>query len=283
METQLGLVVEGGGFRGIYAAGVLDVLHDLHLPFKGAIGVSAGAIHAASFVSGQKERSLRIYTRFCGDERFFSIKNWLKTGNIVDNEFCYHELPSIHEPFDNEAFIKSSMNYYTTCTDLETGQATYLHLTDLDKEIDGLIASASLPYVSHPVNFRGHLLLDGGCSDRVPLKAFESMGYTKNVVVLTQPRSHKVKDRDAWLARLFYRKYPEFCRTFERSPQAYEATQRYIDEAKAQKRAFVIRPKEPLNIPRLTHNPDDVRRGYEAGKRDAEAVIGELLQWLEAS
>lgn len=284
MEAKtLGLVVEGGGIRGIYAAGVLDVLHDLHLPFNGAIGVSAGAIHVASFVSGQKERSLRIYTRFCADDRFFSFKNWLKTGNIVDNDFCYHELPSIHEPFDNEAFIKSPMKYYTTCTDLETGQAAYFLLTDLEKEIDGLIASASLPYVSRPVRFRGRLLLDGGCSDRVPLKAFESMGYARNIVILTQPRSHKVKDRDAWLARLFYRKYPKFCQSFENSSQTYEDTQRYIDKARLEKRAFVIRPSAPLNIPRLTHNPDDVRRGYEAGRRDALVLIDKLKQWLETS
>ena len=115
-KSKLGLVVEGGGVRAIYAAGVLDVLHDLHLPFSGVIGVSAGAIHGISFVSGQKGRSYRIYTRFCKDPRFFSFRTLIRTGNIVDNDFCYRQIPQELEPFDQKAFEASGMEFWTVST-----------------------------------------------------------------------------------------------------------------------------------------------------------------------
>lgn len=279
---RLGIVVEGGGIRGIYAAGVLDVLSDLKLPVKGVIGVSAGAIHGCSFVSGQKGRSLRFYKRFVADDRFFSLKTLIKTGNIVDTQFCYHDIPYIYDPFDNDAFMRSGIDFFVTCTNVENGQAEYLHLTDMDKEVDGLRASASLPYVSQIVHFRGKKLLDGGCSDRIPLKAFENLGFDRNIVISTQPREHKVKDRDAYLARLFYRKYPRFCETFAQSPKTYEETQKAMDLASREGRAFIIRPQTSLGIKRLTHDPCDVQRGYDAGVRDAQALIPRLTAWLNS-
>lgn len=281
-ETQkstLGLVVEGGGVRAIYAAGVLDVLHDMCLPFSGVIGVSAGAIHGISFVSGQKGRSYRIYTRFCRDPRFFSFRTWLRTGNIVDNDFCYRQIPQELEPFDQKAFEASGMEFWTVSTNLETGKPEYIRMRDCFAEIDALIASASLPYVSKPVHYRGKLLLDGGCSDRVPLRAFQSMGFDRNVVVLTHPEDHRVKDRDAALVRLFYRKYPAFCRTFENSPQDYEKTQVYLKAEEQKGTVFTIRPKAPIPVSRLSHDPQAIIRAYEMGRRDAREVSKKLVSW----
>lgn len=157
-KSKLGLVVEGGGVRAIYAAGVLDVLHDLHLPFSGVIGVSAGAIHGISFVSGQKGRSYRIYTRFCKDPRFFSFRTLIRTGNIVDNDFCYRQIPQELEPFDQKAFEASGMEFWTVSTNLETGKPEYIRMRDCFAEIDALVASASLPYVSRPVHYQDKLL-----------------------------------------------------------------------------------------------------------------------------
>lgn len=278
-KSKLGLVVEGGGVRAIYAAGVLDVLHDMCLPFSGVIGVSAGAIHGISFVSGQKGRSYRIYTRFCRDPRFFSFKTWLRTGNIVDNDFCYRQIPQELEPFDQKAFEASGMEFWTVSTNLETGKPEYIRMRDCFAEIDALIASASLPYVSKPVHYRGKLLLDGGCSDRVPLRAFQSMGFDRNVVVLTHPEDHRVKDRDAALIRLFYRKYPAFCRTFENSPQDYEKTQAYLKAEEQKGTVFTIRPKAPIPVSRLSHDPQAIIRAYEMGRRDAREVSKKLVSW----
>lgn len=278
-KSKLGLVVEGGGVRAIYAAGVLDVLHDMCLPFSGVIGVSAGAIHGISFVSGQKGRSYRIYTRFCRDPRFFSFRTWLRTGNIVDNDFCYRQIPQELEPFDQKAFEASGMEFWTVSTNLETGKPEYIRMRDCFADIDALIASASLPYVSKPVHYRGKLLLDGGCSDRVPLRAFQSMGFDRNVVVLTHPEDHRVKDRDAALVRLFYRKYPAFCRTFENSPQGYEKTQDYLKAEERKGTVFIIRPKAPIPVSRLSHDPQAIIRAYEMGRRDAREVSKKLVSW----
>lgn len=278
-KSKLGLVVEGGGVRAIYAAGVLDVLHDMCLPFSGVIGVSAGAIHGISFVSGQKGRSYRIYTRFCRDPRFFSFRTWLRTGNIVDNDFCYRQIPQELEPFDQKAFEASGMEFWTVSTNLEAGKPEYIRMRDCFAEIDALIASASLPYVSKPVHYRGKLLLDGGCSDRVPLRAFQSMGFDRNVVVLTHPEDHRVKDRDATLVRLFYRKYPAFCRTFENSPQDYEKTQAYLKAEEQKGTVFTIRPKAPIPVSRLSHDPKAIIRAYEMGRRDAREVSKKLVHW----
>lgn len=257
----------------------MDVLHGMRLPFSGVIGVSAGAIHGISFVSGQKGRSYRIYTRFCRDPRFFSFRTWLRTGNIVDNDFCYRQIPQELEPFDQKAFEASGMEFWTVSTNLETGKPEYIRMRDCFADIDALIASASLPYVSKPVHYRGKLLLDGGCSDRVPLRAFQSMGFDRNVVVLTHPEDHCVKDRDAALVRLFYRKYPAFCRTFENSPQDYEKTQAYLKAEERKGTVFIIRPKAPIPVSRISHDPQAIIRAYEMGRRDAREVSNKLVSW----
>lgn len=281
-NNQLGLVVEGGGIRAIYAAGVLDVLHDLHLPLKGVIGVSAGALHGCSFVAGQQGRSFRYYKKYCRDDRFFSFKTWIKTGNIVDTQFCYHDIHRTLDPFDNDAFMASPMRFYVTCTNVETGKPEYFHIKDFfSDEIDLLRASASLPYFSRIVEYGTKKLLDGGCSDPVPVKAFQSMGYTKNILVLTQPRTHRKKDRDSMLARWLYWRYPAFCDAFENCPKHYEETLEYIDEQERLGNLFVIRPTKPIQISRLTHDPQKIIYGYEWGRKDALESVSRLQAWLQ--
>ena len=282
-SSRLGLVLEGGGFRAHYTAGVLDVLIDEKLPIEGVIGVSMGAIHGASFVSGQKGRSLEIYTRFAADERLWSLWRWVRTGNLIDPQFCYHDIPDRIVPFDEETFEHSGMTFYACASNLETGRAEYLRLPNLTDDIDGLRASASLPYVSPAVNFRGMKLLDGGCTDRIPLAAFERMGYERNIVIQTHPREHAVRDRDAWAAKWWYAKYPKFVESFRKSPEVYEATQRLIDERVKERRVFSIRPERAIPVGRLTRDPKDVRRAYNLGARDAKKALPALLQWVNGA
>ena len=239
-----------------------------------------GAIHGASFVSGQKGRSLEIYTRFAADERLWSLWRWVRTGNLIDPQFCYHDIPDRIVPFDEETFEHSGMTFYACASNLETGRAEYLRLPNLTDDIDGLRASASLPYVSPVVEFRGMKLLDGGCTDRIPLAAFEKLGYTRNIVIQTHPREHAVRDRDAWAAKWWYRKYPKFVESFQKSPEVYEATQRLIDERVKEGRVFSIRPERAIPVGRLTRDPEDVRRAYDLGARDAKKALPALLQWV---
>ena len=199
-SSRLGLVLEGGGFRAHYTAGVLDVLIDESLPVEGVIGVSMGAIHGVSFVSGQKGRSLEIYTRYAADERLWSLWRWVRTGNLIDPTFCYREIPDRLVPFDEEAFENSGKAFYACASNLETGRPEYLRLPNLTDDIDGLRASASLPYVSPVVEFRGMKLLDGGCTDRIPLAAFERMGFTRATATPGRRSGGTRNIRSSWRA-----------------------------------------------------------------------------------
>ena len=159
--SKTGLVLEGGGVRGIYTAGVLDVFMAHGLQFDGLIGVSAGAIHGCSYLSGQQGRSIRYYRKYVGDPRFMSLRSWIRTGDLVGVDFCYHELPDRLDVYDHEAFLRNPTPFYAVCTNVETGQAEYLRITDMRGQIDVLRASASLPYCSRIVEIGGCKYLDG--------------------------------------------------------------------------------------------------------------------------
>lgn len=277
---KTGLVLEGGGFRGIYTAGVLDILMDEGINFDAVIGVSAGAIHGCSFVSGQRGRSIRYYRKYCGDPRMMSIRNWLKTGNAVDTDFCYHQLPEVLDVYDNEAFKKSPTDFYVTCTELETGKAEYIRLDDMIAQVDYLRASASLPYFSQIVELNGKKYLDGGCSDSVPLEAFEKLGYERNVVVLTQPAGYRKKPEMQFLAKTVYRKYPDFCKALLNRHDDYNRLMDFLEERQRQGRIFIIRPSEKLDIKRVENDVNKVQKAYDLGNANAKAAMAELKVWL---
>lgn len=281
MANRTGLVLEGGGVRGIYTAGVLDVFMEEGLTFDGVIGVSAGAIHACSYLSGQKGRSIRYYRKYVSDPRFMSLRSWLKTGDVVGADFCYHELPDKLDVYDHEGFLRNPTPYWVVCTDVETGKAEYVRLTDMRGQIEYLRASASLPYFSRVVEMDGRKFLDGGCADSIPAEAFRRMGYGRNVVVLTRDASYRKKPEMTALARLFYRKYPAFVRTLERRHAMYNEQLAQIGQMEAEGSVFVIRPEKPLEIGRLESDPEKVQHVYEQGCADARAALAALKAWLE--
>lgn len=281
MANRTGLVLEGGGVRGIYTAGVLDVFMEEGLTFDGVIGVSAGAIHACSYLSGQKGRSIRYYRKYVSDPRFMSLRSWLKTGDVVGADFCYHELPDKLDVYDHEGFLRNPTPYWVVCTDVETGKAEYVRLTDMRGQIEYLRASASLPYFSRIVTLDGRKYLDGGCSDSIPAEAFHRMGYGRNVVVLTRDASYRKKPEMTALARLVYRKYPAFVRTLERRHEMYNEQLAQIGQMEAEGSVFVIRPAKPLEIGRLESDPEKVQHVYEQGCADARAALAALKSWQE--
>lgn len=277
---KTGLVIEGGGMRGIYAAGVLDVMMEHGFSFDGVIGVSAGAIHGCTMVAGQVGRSIRYYKKYCNDKRFMSIRSWITTGELVGRDFCYHELPEVLDPFDYEAYAKSDIRFYATCSNLETGKAEYLEVTDLREQMDLIRASASLPYVSHIVTVDGKKLLDGGCTDSIPVKAFQDMGYRRTVVILTRDETYRKKPARMFPAKLLYRKYPRFIKALENRHQVYNRTRQELVEMERDGTAFVIRPSEVLEIGRMCHNPEKIQEVYEVGRQDMEAAVSALRKWL---
>ena len=278
--SKTGLVLEGGGFRGIFTAGVLDVFLEEGISFDGLIGVSAGAIHGCSFVSGQKGRSIRYYRKYCGDPRMMSIRNWLKTGNAVDTDFCYHQLPEVLDPFDNEAFKKSPTAYYVTCSNVDTGEPEYVLLEDMNARIDYLRASASLPYFSKMVCIDGKRLLDGGCTDSVPVKAFQRLGYGRNVVVLTQPELYRKKPEFRLMAKLVYGRYRAFSKALINRHESYNARLEELSEMERQGSIFIIRPPEKIDIGRMENDITKVQKAYDMGAAAARRSLPALKKWL---
>ncbi len=282
VKVKTGLVIEGGGVRGIYAAGVLDAFMEQGLTFDGVIGVSAGAIHSCSYLSNQKGRSLRYYMKYCNDPRFMSFRSWMKTGDIVGAEFCYHELPDRLDIYDHEAFLKNKTPFYVTCSNVETGKAEYIQLTDMKTQIDYLRASASLPYFSRIVELDGKKYLDGGITDSIPVEAFRRMGYQRNVLVLTRDAAYRKKPELRFLPKMLYSKYPKFADVLRNRHIAYNRTIKKILKLEDAGKVFVIRPDEPLNIGRMEKDAKNVKRVYETGYADAIKQMEALKKWLSA-
>lgn len=280
-KIRYGLVLEGGGMRGIYTAGVLDVFLENGIRFDGVIGVSAGAIHGASFVSGQKGRSIRYYKKYCRDRHFMSWWSFLTSGDIVGRRFCYQDLPERLDPYDYKAFRESGTEYYVGCSNVETGKPEYLRITNMRTQVDRMRASASLPYVSRIVNVDGKKLLDGGCTDSVPLRAFMQMGFSRNVVVLTRPQDYVKKPENQKLAKCFFRKYPAFADALANRHHSYNENIKEIRKLEEAGSAFVIRPAAALKIGRMDHDPEKIQQVYEIGRKDALNQLPALKKWLE--
>ena len=269
---KTGLVLEGGAMRGLFSAGVMDVLMERGITFDGIVGVSAGAAFGCNFKSGQVGRALRYNQMFARDKRYCSLRSLLLTGDLFNAEFCYHKVPTEYDVFDNETFERNPTAFYVVCTDVKTGDPVYHQLTrGGDEAYEWIRASASMPLCSNPVPLDGRLLLDGGIADSIPLKFFEEMGYERNVVVLTQPDGYvKPKNRYLPLMRLSsLRKYPRFIEAVARRHEMYNAQLEYVREAERQGRAIVIRPPEPLPIGHISHDPEEMQRVYDLGRQTA--------------
>ena len=279
-----GLILEGGALRGMFSAGIMDVMMEHNVSFDGLIGVSAGAAFGCNYKSRQPGRVLRYNTRFAHDWRYCSVRSLITTGDIFGGEFCYHEMPEKYDVFDTATFDANPMEYYVVCTDVETGEAVYSRQMQSGYDCyEWIRASASMPLVSRIVEINGQKLLDGGIADSIPLHFFESVGYDRNVVILTQPRGYmKEHNKFMPLLRLNLRKYPKMLNALDRRHEMYKAQTRYVEEREKTGDLFVIRPDEPLHIGHVEHNPDRMRAVYNEGRKVGERRIGEILSFLKA-
>lgn len=280
---KTGLVLEGGAMRGLFTAGVTDVMMENDIKFDGAIGVSAGAAFGCNYKSHQIGRAIRYNIKYCNDERYCGFKTLIKTGDIYGVDFCYREIPQNLDVFDVETFQKNPMEFYVVCTDVVTGEAIYHKCTTGGVEdLDWIRASASMPLVSRVVETAGYKMLDGGMSDSVPLKYFESIGYDRNVVILTQPDGYvKKKNKFLPMMKLTLRGYPKLIDTVADRHNAYNKTTEYIKEREKAGNAFVIRPPENLNIGAVEHNSDELKRVYEIGRKTGEEKLEAMKEFLE--
>lgn len=279
---KTGLIMEGGAMRGLFTAGVMDVLMENGIEFDGAVGVSAGAAFGCNYKSGQIGRVLRYNLDYCKDPRYCSFRSLLKTGDLYGADFCYRELPLELDLFDNEAYDNNPMEFHVVCTDVETGKPVYRQCGKTgDELLEWIRASASMPLVSRIVEIGDKKLLDGGISDSVPLRYFESIGYERNVVILTQPLEYrKGPNKILPLMKRALRKYPAVIETMARRHEVYNETIEYVCSREAAGHTLVIRPEGPLEIGKIEHDPKKIRKAYAAGRKVALEHLDEIRAFL---
>lgn len=281
---KTGLVLEGGAQRGMFTAGALDVMMERGVNFDGLIGVSAGACFGCNYKSRQPERAMRYNLKYIRDPRYCGMRSLIKTGDFYGADFCYREIPLYLDPFDSETFRNSPVEFYVVCTDVHSGEAVYQQLTKGDEEdMDWIRASASMPMVSQVVHVGGRELLDGGAADSIPLRWFQSIGYEKNVVILTQPRDF-VKEKNSMLPliRVVLRKYPKLIDTMAHRHEVYNASTAYVRAEEAAGRAFVLAPDAPLPIKRTEKDPEKLRAVYEMGRRSMEKNLDAMMEFMKS-
>lgn len=277
---KTGLVLEGGGTRAMYSAGVLDVFMEHGIVFDGVIGVSAGAIYSTNYVSGQRGRSIRYYKKFCADKRLMGIRSLLTTGDFVNKEFSYYTLPNELDIFDYEAFKANPIECYMVCTNVETGEAEYIRVTDLKEQMEVLRASSSLPFMSRLVEIDGKKYLDGGISDSIPVKKFKEMGFDRIVVVQTRMANYRKKPSRISKFGWVYRRYPKLIAALGQRSEAYNLTIEHILDMERKGEVLAIRPSKDLKVKRLEKDAEKLQEQYDLGRVDALAVIDKVKAYI---
>ena len=278
---EAGLVVEGGGMRGVYTAGVLDYFMEKNLYFDDCYGVSAGACHISSYVSKQIGRSMKVTLDYIDDKRYCSINSLIKTGDMFGVEMLYDIIPNKLELYDYDTFNKFKGNFYSVVTNCKTGKAEYMKIKDMKKDIIAVRASSSLPLLSRIVEINGEKYLDGGITDSIPIKKSIEDNHRKNVVILTRDKTYR-KKKSSFLPifKLKYRKYPNLVNAIENRYKMYNNTLDFIEEKVKTGEVFVIQPKEPVNISRVEKDKTKLKELYDKGYNDAKKCYEDLIKFI---
>ncbi|AMM81490.1 TPA: patatin family protein [Pasteurella multocida] len=277
---KVGLVLEGGGMRAMFTAGVLDVFLTENVQVDGIVAVSAGVLFGVNYPAKQYGRALRYNKKYLNDKRYMGWHSLLTTGNIVNKDFAFYELPFTLDPFDAETFRQSKIDFYATLTNVQTGEAEYVKLDDVFNEMEVLRATSAMPFVSKMVEINGQYYLDGGIADSIPLKKCQALGYDKIIVVLTRPLEYRKKPTPSWIFNLFYRDYPHLVEKLKTRYQNYNDTVEEIIRLNNNKDIFVIRPSHHLPISRIEKDVEKVQAMYDLGITDAKREMAALKAFL---
>ena len=279
---KVGLVLEGGGMRALFTAGVLDALLDVkELDIDGIVGVSAGALFGVNYVSGQKERAIRYNIKYARDKRYMGLYSWITTGNAVNEEFAFYEIPFKLDVFDQEKFKQSKIDFYVVMTNVENGKSEYVLIKDIFEQMEYLRATSALPFASKIIEINGKKYLDGGISDSIPIDYCESLGYDKIILVLTRPENSYKEDKLNFLYKLVYRKYPKLVERLINMGKDYEVVLKKIKKLENENKIFVIRPPKVLKIGRLEKDENKIQEVYDIGLNTGKIEINNLLNYLK--
>nr|WP_321452431.1 patatin family protein [uncultured Carboxylicivirga sp.] len=277
------LVLEGGGFRGMFTSGLLDAFLKNDIFFSYCIGVSAGAAYGISYMSHQYERNRQVNLQYTADPRYMSWRNLIKKGNLFDWDFVYDEIPNQHILLDYDAILKSDDVFKIGITDVITGNAEFVQANKVNKKelIQACIASSSLPFVSQLAEFKEHLYMDGGISDSIPVRQALNDGNDRVVVVLTRNKEYRKKEvKIKSFVKWYYRKYPQLAEAILSRYKHYNATLDLIDQLEEDGRAYVIRPNEHMEVSRIENNPEKLDQLYLQGLNQGNDLIGDLQNFL---
>ena len=278
---KIGLVLEGGGMRGLFSAGVLDALLELkELSVNGIVGVSSGALFGVNYVSKQKERAVRYNKKYADDKRYMGLHSWITTGNAVNKDFAFYELPYKLDVFDNETFKKAKTDFYVVMTNVESGKPEYVLIEDAFAQMEYLRATSALPFASKIIEINGKKYLDGGISDSIPIDFCESLGYDKIIAVLTRPEGTYKEDKLGFLYKLVYRKYPNLVNSLLNMATDYEKVLAKIKDLENKEKIFVVRPPEVLKIGRLEKNRDKIQKVYDTGLNTGLKELDNIVKYL---
>lgn len=281
-KCKVGLVLEGGGMRGAFTAGVLDFFLDREVSFHTCIGVSAGACHACSFLSKQRRRGFETNTDYLEDEAYCSVKNLIKTGDLFGVDMCYRKIPEELNPYDYRAFDQNPTEFYVTVTNCETGEAEYKKITDMHKGIHYVRASSSLPLLARTVWIQNTPYLDGGIADSIPVRQSQKLGNEKQVVVLTRQRGYRKQPNRAMPAAYlrYGREFPRLVERMKNRHLDYNETLDYLYEEEKKGKIFLICPEKPVEIGRVEKNREKLEKLYEEGYATAEKNSRALQEFL---
>ncbi len=278
--SKIGLVLEGGAMRGLYTAGVLDVLIENGIEVDSTVAVSAGAAFGCNYKSKQVGRVLRYNVRYAGDPRMGGLTSLLKTGDIFDVEFAYHTLPEKLDVFDAETFKNDPSDFYVVTTELETGQPNYTLLNSGEEvDVEWIRASASMPLVSHPVEIDGKHYLDGGITDPIPIAWMKQNIATKNIVILTRPEGY-IKPPESSIVGKVLSKYPKIAEAMKKRSSVYNRSVIMVEEDAKLGNTLLIRPTVDLEIKRTEKNVEKLEAMYDLGRYDALAQLDKIKEFV---
>ena len=279
---EAGLVLEGGGMRGIYTAGVLDYFMDKGLQFSACYGVSMGACNLCSYISGQRGRAAAVTLDYLDDPEYWGIRPFVKTGDLFNVQMAYTDIPMVLNPFDFEAARNYPGKAYAVITDVETGKAVFAPINDLKNSMDVVRASASMPLVSRLVEIDGKKYLDGGIADCIPIMQSLKDGNKKNVVVMTKERGYVRKPFGLLpMAKIKYRRYPEMVYDLKRRHIRYNKEVRFLEREHEKGNLFLIRPSSGCGVGRIEKDREKLEALYELGYKDARACYDDMMRYLE--
>ena len=280
--NKIGLILEGGGMRGIYTAGVLDFFIEKNIEVDITIGVSAGSCHASSYLSKQYKRAYNATVDYINDKRYLSFSNLIKTGSIFGMDFMFNKIPNELNIYDYDTFAKSKSKFVVVATNCETGSPEYFELKDLKKEIIYMQASCSIPMFANIVEIDDFKLVDGGVSDSIPIEYALNQGYKKNIVVLTRDITYK-KNKQKFLpiVNKKYKKYPNLIKAIENRHLNYNKSLNLVNQLEKDGDVLVIRPKKPVNVSQIEKNAKKLTSLYEEGYDDAKELYDKILDFIK--